>query len=298
MSRDNYSGLIAFVTVAREGSFTRAAAQLGVSQSALSHTIRTLESSLGIRLLTRTTRNVSPTEAGERLYQNISPQMAEIDAQVQALSEFRDQPTGTVRITATDYAIRTILWPKLSTFLVDYPDIKIELICDYGLADIAADRYDAGVRFGEQLAQDMIAVRIGPDERFALVGTKGYFARNPPPATPHDLVNHRCVNLRLPTHGGLYAWEFQKKGGREFNVRVEGQLVFNGIYEVLDGALAGLGLAYVPEILAQPHIAKGRLVRILEEWCPLWSGYHLYYPSRRQPSQAMKLVADALRYQP
>ncbi|AZS81054.1 LysR family transcriptional regulator [Achromobacter xylosoxidans] len=298
MSRDNYSGLLAFVTVAREGSFTRAAAQLGVSQSALSHTIRTLESSLGIRLLTRTTRNVSPTEAGERLYQNISPQMAEIDAQVQALSEFRDQPTGTVRITATDYAIRTILWPKLSKFLVDYPDIKIELICDYGLTDIAADRYDAGVRFGEQLAQDMIAVRIGPDERFALVGTKGYFARNPPPATPHDLVNHRCVNLRLPTHGGLYAWEFQKKGGREFNVRVEGQLVFNGIYEVLDGALAGLGLAYVPEILAQPHIAKGRLVRILEEWCPLWSGYHLYYPSRRQPSQAMKLVTEALRYQP
>ncbi|MFY1905383.1 LysR family transcriptional regulator [Achromobacter xylosoxidans] len=298
MPRDIYSGLLAFVTVAREGNFTRAAARLGVSQSALSHSIRTLETNLAIRLLTRTTRNVSPTEAGERLYQNISTQMAEIDTQVQALSEFRDKPSGTIRITATHYAIKTILWPKLLKFLPKYPDIKVELVSDYAMSDIAADRYDAGVRFGESLAQDMIAVRVGPDMRFALVATKGYFAKNPPPKTPHDLIHHRCVNLRLATHGGLYAWEFQKKGGREFTVRVDGRLVVNGIYEVLDGALAGFGLAYVPEPMVEPHLAKGRLVRILEDWCPLWTGYHLYYPSRRQPSQAMKLLIEELRYQP
>lgn len=298
MPRDNYSGLLAFVTVAQEGNFTRAAAKLGVSQSALSHSINTLETNLGIRLLTRTTRHVSPTEAGERLYQNISTQMAEIDTQVQALTEFRDTPTGTIRVTATDYAIKTILWPKLLTFLPKYPDIKIELVNDYAKNDLAAERYDAGVRFGESLAQDMVAVKVGPDMRFALVGTKEYFAKNPAPRTPHDLVHHRCVNLRLPTHGGLYAWEFKKKGGREFTVRVDGQLIVNGIYEVLDGALAGFGLAYVPEPMVETHIAKGRLVRILEEWCPLWSGYHLYYPSRKQPSQAMKLLIEELRYQP
>ncbi|MGF6976067.1 DNA-binding transcriptional LysR family regulator [Paraburkholderia sp. JPY465] len=253
MPRDNYSGLLAFVTVAREGNFTRAAARLGVSQSALSHSIRTLETNLGIRLLTRTTRNVSPTEAGERLYRNIAPQMAEIDNQVQALSEFRDKPTGTIRITATDYAIKTILWPTLVKFLPKYPDIKVELVSDYSMSDIAADRYDAGVRFGESLAQDMIAVRVGPDMRFALVATKGYLAKNPPPKTPHDLVHHRCVNLRLPTHGGLYAWEFKKKGGREFTVRVDGQLVVNSIYEALDGALAGFGFAYMPEPMVESH---------------------------------------------
>ncbi|WP_322982071.1 LysR family transcriptional regulator [Pseudomonas sp. C11] len=298
MARDHYSGLLAFVTVAREGNFTRAAAQLGVSQSALSHSIRNLETNLGIRLLTRTTRSVSPTEAGERLYQNISPQMAEIDAQVQALSDFRDKPSGTIRITATDYAIKTILWPKLAKFLPRYPDIKVELVSDYAKGDIAADRFDAGVRFGESLAQDMIAVRVSPDMRFALVATKGYFAENPPPTSPHDLVHHRCVNLRLPTHGGLYAWEFKKEGGREFTVRVDGQLVANSIYEVLDGALAGFGLAYVPEPMVEAYVANGDLVRILEDWCPLWSGYHLYYPSRRQPSQAMKLLIEELRFQP
>lgn len=296
MARDNYSGLLSFVTVAREGNFTRAAARLNVSQSALSHSISTLETNLGIRLLTRTTRNVSTTEAGERLYRNIATQMDEIDTQVQALSEFRDTPNGTIRITATDYAIKTILWPKLLKFLPEYPDIKVELVNSYAMSDIAAERFDAGVRFGESLAQDMIAVRISPDMRFALVGTKEYFAKSPPPKKPHDLVDHRCVNLRLPTHGGLYAWEFKKKSGREFTVRVDGQLVVNSIYEVLDGALAGFGLAYVPEAMAEPHIAKGRLVRILEEWCPLWSGYHLYYPSRNQPSQAMKLLIEALRY--
>ncbi|MHA6832822.1 LysR family transcriptional regulator [Ralstonia pseudosolanacearum] len=296
MSRDHFSALLAFVTVTREGSFTRAAAQLGVSQSALSHAIRTLETSLGIRLLTRTTRSVSPTEAGEHLFQKISGPMEEIDTEVQMLSEFRDKPSGTIRITATDYAIRSILWPKVTKFLTQYPDIKVELICDYGLVDIAAQRYDAGVRFGEQLAQEMIAVRLGPDERFALVATKGYFAKHPAPKTPHDLVDHQCINLRLPTHGGLYAWEFAKKGGRGLKVRVSGQLTFNGIYDVLEASLAGFGLCYVPEAMALPYIAKGRLVRVLEEWCPLWSGYHLYYPSRRQPSRAMRLFIDAVRY--
>ncbi|MHA6882417.1 LysR family transcriptional regulator [Ralstonia pseudosolanacearum] len=296
MARDNFSALLAFVTVTREGSFTRAAAQLGVSQSALSHAIRTLETSLGIRLLTRTTRSVSPTEAGEHLFQKISGPMEEIDTEVQMLSEFRDKPSGTIRITATDYAIRSILWPKVTKFLTQYPDIKVELICDYGLVDIAAQRYDAGVRFGEQLAQDMIAVRLGSDERFALVATKGYFAKHPAPKTPQDLVDHQCVNLRLPTHGGLYAWEFAKKGGRGLKVRVSGQLTFNGIYDVLEASLAGFGLCYVPEAMALPYIAKGRLVRVLEAWCPLWSGYHLYYPSRRQPSLAMRLFIDAVRY--
>lgn len=298
MARDNFSALLAFVTVTREGSFTRAAARLGVSQSALSHAIRTLETSLGIRLLTRTTRSVSPTEAGEHLFQKISGPMEEIDTEVQMLSEFRDKPSGTIRVTATDYAIRSILWPKVTKFLTQYPDIKVELICDYGLVDIAAQRYDAGVRFGEQLAQEMIAVRLGPDERFALVATKGYFAKHPAPKTPHDLVDHQCVNLRLPTHGGLYAWEFAKKGGRELKVRVSGQLTFNGIYDVLEASLAGFGLCYVPEAMALPYIAKGRLVRVLEAWCPLWSGYHLYYPSRRQPSLAMRLFIDAVRYTP
>ncbi|WP_459204527.1 LysR family transcriptional regulator (plasmid) [Ralstonia pseudosolanacearum] len=296
MARDHFSALLAFVTVTREGSFTRAAAQLGVSQSALSHAIRTLETSLGIRLLTRTTRSVSPTEAGEHLFQKISGPMDEIDTEVQMLSEFRDKPSGTIRVTATDYAIRSILWPKVTKFLTQYPDIKVELICDYGLVDIAAQRYDAGVRFGEQLAQEMIAVRLGPDERFALVATKGYFAKHPAPKTPHDLVDHQCINLRLPTHGGLYAWEFAKKGGRGLKVRVSGQLTFNGIYDVLEASLAGFGLCYVPEAMALPYIAKGRLVRVLEEWCPLWSGYHLYYPSRRQPSRAMRLFIDAVRY--
>ncbi len=297
MAREYYNGLSAFVTVVREGNFTRAAARLGVSQSALSHTIKALEGNLGIRLLTRTTRNVSPTEAGERLFRNISTQMEDIDAEVQALSDFRDKPAGTIRITATDYAIRSILWPRLKPFLVKYPDIKVELVIEYGLADLAAQRYDAGVRFGEQLGQDMIAVRIGPDERFALVATPDYLAQSAPLNTPHDLVNHRCVNLRLPTHGGLYTWEFAEPSGRELRVRVDGQLTFNGIYEVTEASVAGFGLAYVPEALVKPYLARGELVSVLEDWCPLWSGYHLYYPSRRQPSQAMTLLIEELRYQ-
>jgi DNA-binding transcriptional LysR family regulator len=297
MQRGNLNDLLAFLAVARERSFTKAAARMGVSQSAVSHTVRELEARLGIRLLTRTTRSVSPTEAGERLLHTMGPRFDEIEAELAALSEFRDKPAGTIRITAGDHAVNSILWPKLARFLPKYPDIKVEIIVDYGLVDIVAQRYDAGVRLGEQIAKDMIAVRIGPDVRFAAVGAKSYFAKRPPPRTPQDLVGHACINLRFPTHGGLYAWEFERDG-RELKVRVEGQLVFNGVFQVLNAALAGFGIAYMPEELAQPHIAKGRLKRVLEDWCPAWSGYHLYYPSRRQPSAAFGLLVDALRYRP
>ena len=295
MLRENVNDLLAFLAVAREQSFTRAAAKLGVSQSALSHTIRGLEERLGVRLLTRTTRSVSPTEAGERLLQTAGPRFEEIEAQLAALSELREKPAGTIRITATEYAVDTILWPKLAKFLRQYPDIKVETIIDNGLTDIVAQRYDAGVRVGEQVAKDMIAVRIGPDIRMAVVGTPSYFRKRSEPKKPQDLIGHDCINLRLSTHGGLYAWEFEK-AGRELKVRVEGQLIFNGTNQMLNAALAGFGLAYVPEGLARPHLAKGRLMRVLEDWCLPYSGYHLYYPSRRQPSAAFALLVDALRY--
>jgi len=295
MQRGNLDDLQALVAVGHERSFTKAAAKLGVSQSALSQTIRQLEARIGVRLLTRTTRSVSPTEAGERLLRTVAPRLEEIEAGLAAVSELREKPAGTIRITAGDHAIETILWPKLAKFLASYPDIKLEIVIDYGLTDVAAERYDAGVRWGEQVAKDMIAVRIGPDIRFAAVGAKSYFAKRPVPKTPQDLIGHNCINLRLPTYGGLYAWEFER-GGREVRVRVEGQLIFNGVFQVLNAALAGFGLAYVPEDLAQSHIAKGRLKRVLEEWCPPWSGYHLYYPSRRQSSAAFSLLVDALRY--
>ena len=295
MPRENFSDLQAFLAVARERSFTRAAAKLGVSQSALSHTIRGLEERLGLRLLTRTTRSVSPTEAGERLLQTIGPRFEEIEAELTALSELREKPAGTVRITATDYAADTIVWPKLKQFLPQYPDIKVEIIIDYGLTDIVAQRFDAGVRIGEQVAKDMIAVRIGPDIRMAVVGAPSYFGKRSSPKRPQDLIGHNCINLRLPTYGGLYAWEFEK-GKRQLKVHVEGQLAFNGTFQMLNAVLAGFGLAYVPEDLAQPHLAEGRLIRVLEDWCPTFSGYHLYYPSRRQPSPAFALIVDALRY--
>jgi len=295
MPGGNFHDLLAFLAVAKERSFTRAAAQLGVSQSALSRTIRGLEERLGLRLLTRTTRSVSPTEAGERLLHTLGPRFEEIDAELAALSELREKPAGTIRITATDYAADTILWPRLTTLLRQYPDIKVELIIDYGLADIVAQRFDAGVRSGEQVAKDMIAMRIGPDMRMAVVGAPSYFATRSPPKKPQDLIGHTCINLRLPTYGGLYAWEF-KKGKHELKVHVEGQLVFNGTFQMLNAALAGFGLAYVPEDLALPHLAEGRLNRVLEDWCPTFSGYHLYYPSRRQPSSAFALVVDALHY--
>jgi DNA-binding transcriptional LysR family regulator len=295
MQRGNLDDLRALIAVGQERSFTKAAAKLGVSQSALSQTVRQLEARLGIRLLARTTRSVSLTEAGERLLRKVAPRFEEIEAELQALSELREQPAGTVRITAGDHAVHSVLWPKLKKFLPLYPDIKVEVAIDYGLTDIVAARYDAGVRWGEQVARDMIAVRIGPDIRFAVIGAKSYFAKRPPPKTPQDLIGHDCINLRLPTYGGLYAWEFEKDG-RELKVRVEGQLVFNGIFQVLDAALAGLGLGYVPEDLAEPHLGKGRLTRVLGEWCPPWSGYRLYYPSRRQSSAAFALLVDALRY--
>jgi DNA-binding transcriptional LysR family regulator len=295
MPRENLNDLLAFLIVARERSFTKAAAKLGVSQSALSHTVRALEARLGVRLLARTTRSVAPTEAGERLLQKVGPRFDEIEAELAALGELRDKPAGSFRITATDYAADALLLPKLAKLLRHYPDIKVEIVIDYGLADIVAQRYDAGVRHGEQVAKDMIAVRIGPQMRMAVVGSPSYFATRPAPQRPQDLVDHSCINLRLPTHGGLYAWEFEKDG-RELRVRVDGQLVCNGAVQMLNGAVAGLGLAYIPEDLAQPHLARGRLRRVLEDWCPPLSGYHLYYPSRRQPSAAFTLLVDALRH--
>jgi DNA-binding transcriptional LysR family regulator len=291
----NLDDLVAFVAVGRERSFTKAAAKLGVSQSSLSHTIREFEARLGLRLLTRTTRSVSPTEAGERLLQTVGPRLEEIEADLQAVRELREKPAGTIRITALEYATDTILMPKLAKLLKEYPDIKVEIIVDYGLTDIVAQRYDAGVRSGEQVAKDMIAVRIGPDMRMAVVGAPSYFRNRSEPKKPQDLVGHNCINLRLPTHGSLYAWEFEK-GSRELRVRVEGQLTFSGTAQLLNAALAGFGLAYVPEGLAQPHIAKGRLKRVLEDWCAPYTGYHLYYPSRRQPSAAFTLLVDALRH--
>jgi len=295
MQRGNLDQLVAFVVVARERSFTKAAAKLGVSQSALSHTIRELEERLGVRLLTRTTRNVSPTEAGERLLHGVGPRFDEIEAQLAAVSELREKPAGTIRITATENATETILVPKLAPLLREYPDIKIEITIDYGLTNIVAQQYDAGVRSGEQVAKDMIAVRIGPDMRMAIVGAPSYFKNRPVPQTPQDLVGHNCINLRLPSHGGVYVWEFEKRG-RELKVRVEGQFTFNATGQILNAARAGSGLAYVPETFAQPHLANGRLKRVLEDWCLPYSGYHLFYPSRRQSSAAFALVLNALRY--
>ena len=294
MQRGNLDNLLAFVAVGRERSFTKAAAKLGVSQSALSHTIRELEERLGVRLLTRTTRSVSPTEAGERLLQRLGPRFEEIEAEVAGIRELRDKPAGTIRITATEYAADAILLPKLAKLMREYPDIKVEIMIDYGLTDIVAQRFDAGVRSGEQVAKDMIAVRIGPDMRMAVVGAPLYFRGRPEPKKPHDLIKHNCITLRLPS-GGLYAWEFEK-GGRQLRVRVEGQLTYNTTAQMLNAALAGMGLAYVPEGWVQPYLAKARLKRVLEDWCLPYSGYHLYYPSRRQPSAAFVLLVNALRY--
>src|SRR6267154_1569670 len=262
MPRQNVNDLLAFLAVARERSFTKAAAKLGVSQSALSHTVRGLEARLGLRLLTRTTRSVSPTEAGERLLQTVGHRFEEIDAELEALSVLRDKPAGTIRITAGEHAVNSVLWPALTKFLPRYPDIKVEITIDHALTDIVAQRYDAGVRFGEQVAKDMIAVRIGPDMRMAVVGAPSYFRKQSEPKRPQELIEHSCINLRLPTHGGLYAWEFEK-GGRELKVRVDGQLVFNSTVQMLNAALAGLGLVYAPEGMVQPYLARGRLERVL-----------------------------------
>ncbi|NBJ10673.1 LysR family transcriptional regulator [Microvirga arsenatis] len=294
MPRDTINDLQAFVAVAREQSFTKAATKLGVSQSALSHTVRGLEAQLGLRLLTRTTRSVAPTPAGERLLMTMGPLLDEIEAGLAALSEFRERPAGTIRITAGEHAAHTVLWPALERLLPDYPDIKVEIDINNGLTDIVAGRYDAGVRLGEQVAKDMVAVRIGPDTRMAVVGAPSYLASRSQPKTPEDLTAHDCIGLRMQS-GGLLTWEFEK-GGREVNVKVEGRLVFNTSLMALEAAVAGYGLAYLLEDRVQACVADGRLVGVLEDWCPPFSGYHLYYPSRRQPTPAFSLLVDALRY--
>jgi DNA-binding transcriptional LysR family regulator len=294
MPRQNINDLLAFRAVARERSFTRAAAQVGVSPSALSHTIRALEERLGLRLLTRTTRSVAPTEAGERLLRAIGPRFDEIEQELAALSELRDKPAGMIRITTGIDAAQSILWPALRTLLTDYPDIKVELSVDPGFVDIVAEKFDAGVRLGETVAQDMIAVRIGPDMRMAAVASPAYFTACKPPRTPHDLKVHNCINLRFPTRGGLYVWEFEK-GGRALNVRVDGQVIVNDIALALQATLDGMGVAYLPENYVRPHVEAGRLSRVLATWSPPFPGYHLYYPSRRQQSPAFALLVEALR---
>ncbi|MBB3137860.1 DNA-binding transcriptional LysR family regulator [Rhizobium pisi] len=292
---NNFNEIVAFLTVARERSFTKAAAKLGVSQSALSQTVRGLEEKLGLRLLTRTTRSVSATQAGERLLERVGPRFEEIQFEIAALSEMRERPAGTIRITAGEHSAISILAPVLARFLPDHPDINVEVIVDYGLTDIVAERYDAGIRLGEQLAKDMIAVRIGPEMRMAVVGAPSYFENHPRPDVPQDLTAHNCINMRLPTHGTIYPWEFEKDG-RELRVRVEGQTVFNNIAMRIDAVLNGLGLAYMPEDQVQSYIEDGRLIRVLEDWCQPFPGYHLYYPNRRHASPAFTLFVDALRY--
>ena len=295
MTHENFNDLAAFAAVAKERSFTRAAAKLGVSQSALSQTIRALEQRIGLRLLTRTTRSVAPTEAGERLLQTVAPRFEEIEAQLAVLSELREKPAGTVRITAGEHPAISILQPALKRFLPDYPDINVEITVDHGLTDIVSQGYDAGVRMGEQVAKDMIAVRIGPQMRMAVVASPAYFEQFPVPGTPQDLAGHRCINMRLPTYGGLFPWGLEKDG-REIRVRTDGQLVVNTLALRLSSALDGLGITYMPEDHAQPFIAEGRLVRVLEDWCPYFPGYHLYYANRRQSSPALSLLVDLLRY--
>ncbi|CAM7810682.1 MULTISPECIES: LysR family transcriptional regulator [Enterobacter] len=295
MLKDNFNDLLSFMVVARERSFTRAAAQLGVSQSALSHAMRNLEARLEVRLLTRTTRSVAPTEAGEQLFMRLSPHLLEIEQELTALRDTRDRPAGNIRLTAGEHAMSAVLWPVLKPFMAQYPDINVEVTVDDGLTDIVDGRFDAGVRLGEQVAKDMIAVRIAPDMRMAVVGSADYLHRFGVPETPEQLDQHRCINMRLPTRGGLYAWEFERDG-RELRVRVDGQLILNSLPQRIDAAENGLGLAYVPEDAVQDALAEGRLVRVLEAWCPAFAGYHLYYPSRRQHTSAFSLLIAALRH--
>lgn len=295
MLKDNFNDLLSFMVVARERSFTRAAAQLGVSQSALSHAMRNLETRLEVRLLTRTTRSVAPTEAGEQLFMRLSPHLLEIEQELTALRDTRDRPAGNIRLTAGEHAMSAVLWPVLKPFMAQYPDINVEVTVDNGLTDIVDGRFDAGVRLGEQVAKDMIAVRIAPDMRMAVVGSADYLQRFGVPETPEQLDQHRCINMRLPTRGGLYAWEFERDG-RELRVRVDGQMILNSLPQRIDAAENGLGLAYVPEDAVQDALAESRLVRVLEAWCPAFTGYHLYYPSRRQHTTAFALLIAALRH--
>ncbi|WP_434568635.1 LysR family transcriptional regulator [Pseudomonas sp. Z3-8] len=296
MTTERYDQLAIFSVVAQERSFTRAAARLGMSQPALSRAMRQLEERLGVRLLSRTTRSVAPTQAGERLLRVVAPRFEEIDQEMAMLSEFRDKPAGKLRITAGEHSAITVLKPVLAKLLPDNPDLNIEIIVDYAFTDIVAEGFDAGVRLGPQVAKDMIAMRIGPDMRMAVVGSPTYFAQHPKPLIPNDLTAHNCINLRMPTHGGLYVWEFEKSG-QELQVRVEGQLVFNTIAMRLEATLQGLGLAFMPEDLVLDAVAQGRLIRVLDDWCEPFSGYHLYYPSRRQTSPAFTLLREALRYE-
>jgi len=295
MRREDLGDLMNLIAIVEEGSFTRAAARLGLSQSALSHAIRRFEGRLGIRLLARTTRSVSPTEAGERLIETVRPAFDDVANRLAALTSMRDRPAGTIRITASEQAASTILWPAVDRLVTEYPDIQVELNVESGLTDIVAERFDAGVRLGEQIDKDMIAVRVGPRLRMAAVAAPSYFATHPIPRTPRDLAEHRCINLRLMSAGGLYVWEFERDG-RELRVRVDGQLVFNRVPMILDAALAGHGIALVIEDRVSDLIASGALVRVLEDWCAPFDGYHLYYPSRRQPSSAFALLVEALRY--
>lgn len=295
MVRRNLNDLLAFVTVAREGSFTRAAAALGVTQSALSQTVRALEERLQIRLLTRTTRSVSPTPAGERLVQAIGNRFDEIEAELDALTELRDKPAGTVRITCGDHVLHSVLLPRLTPLIREYPDIKLEFDVNYGFRDIVADRFDAGVRLGKTIDKDMIAVPLGPPMRLAVVASPDYFAAHAIPKVPQDLMAHQCINQRMQSSGGLYVWDFERRG-RQVNVRVDGPLIFNTTQPQIDAALAGLGIALLPEDELMPYMQSGQLLRVLEDWCPKFEGYHLYYPSRRQPSPAFTLVVKALRF--
>lgn len=296
MIKRNLNDLLGFVTVSREGSFTRAAATLGVTQSALSQAIRGLEERLQIRLLTRTTRSISLTPAGERLIQSIGNRFDEIEAELDALTALRDKPAGTVRITCGDGIIQRILLPRLMPLLRDYPDIRFEFDMSYAFRDIVSERFDAGVRWGKTIDKDMVAVPLGPPLRMVVAASPDYFARHPAPRHPHDLMEHNCINQRMPSSGGLYVWDFEKHG-KKINVRVDGSLIFNTVPPQLDAALAGLGVLLLPEDELEPYLASGQLLRVLEDWCPRFEGYHLYYPSRRQPSPAFALVVQALRYE-
>lgn len=296
MAHTNFNDLLAFIAVAREGSFTKAAAKLGVSQSALSQTVRGLEQRLDLPLLVRTTRSVSPTEAGQQIIANIAPHFEEIDIELAWLGERRLKPAGTIRVSAGEHAALSVLQPALNKLLPSYPDIHVEIHSENRLTDIVAERYDAGVRMGDQVDKDMIAVRISADLRWAVVGSPAYFARHPAPQSPSELTSHNCINMRLPTHGAIYTWEFEKDG-REVKVKVDGQMVFNTLALRVRSALDGLGLAYMPEDQVQEHIDSGKLVRVLDDWCPAYPGYRLYYPSRRHPSAAFTLFLDAVRYQ-
>ncbi len=294
MGREELGSLAMFLIVAEERSFTRAAAKLGVSQSALSHSMRRLEGKLGLRLLTRTTRSVAPTEAGERLIETLGPALEDIDVRIASLTALRDRPAGTVRITTSGHAAGTILWPAIDRLTKEYPDIQVELNIESGLTDIVAERFDAGVRLGERLEQDMIAVKIGPPLRMATVGVPDYFARRGLPGAPHELAGHACINLRM-ARGSIYAWEFEKDG-RALKVKVDGQLVLNDVDLILAAALAGHGIAHLVEDRVTALLEQGRLVRVLDDWCEPFDGYYLYYPSRRQPSPAFSLLLNALRY--